>query len=259
MSASIASSLDKALALLFAFANPEDTRQIFTVSALAEQLNMDKAQVSRVLATFAKYGLVERLENRRGYQLGWSIVPLASRALTAQTMSAVYPELSRLSTELGETVTFSVRDNASSVCLASFKPDRRLFVAQSVGQMAPLIGSAVGYALLSRSQEPDVRALFDAAKARSSRLAGRWVDVRAGLRGVSESGVSVVRDEFGEQVTTVAAPIFDVGNYQGRVYGAIALSAPDDRFAEREAHVLERLAEVAEVANQAVAGREYVP
>lgn len=133
MSAPISSSLDKALALLFAFVSEDGSQRVFTVSSLAERLGMDKAQVSRTLATFAKYGLVERLEKRRGYQLGWAIVPLASRALTAQTMSTLYPELTRLSADLGEAVHFSVRDGASSVCLATFAPERRIFVQQQEG------------------------------------------------------------------------------------------------------------------------------
>jgi DNA-binding IclR family transcriptional regulator len=159
MASQIASSLDKALGLLFAFADPDLGARVLTVSALAERSGMDKAQVSRVLATFAKYGVVERLDHRRGYQLGWSVLSLASAALLAQTYSTVYPLLSQLSIDVRESVHFSVRDGASAVTVGAFEPDRRLAVRLRTGRAFPLLGSAVGHALLARSSDAEVASI----------------------------------------------------------------------------------------------------
>jgi IclR family transcriptional regulator, KDG regulon repressor len=254
MSSQIASSLDKSLALLFAFA--EGDEQVCTVSGLAEQQGMDKAQVSRVLATFAKYGLVERLEQRRGYQLGWSIVHLASRALHAQTMSTIYPALSQLSTDWDETVHFSIRDGAHSVALAAFEPDRRLYVSVQTGRPQPLIGSAVGYALLSRSEHEELRSVFDSSARRTRTEAGNFSVVRDEVARVREAGYSVVSNERDDLITTVAVPVLDVGNYRGRVYAAVGVSAPDDRVAGRRDELVERLVAVADAANSFLRGKE---
>jgi DNA-binding IclR family transcriptional regulator len=251
VSAPIASSLDKALSLLFAFAEPGSTKRVFTVSALAETLGMDKAQVSRALATFAKYGMVERLDGRNGYQLGWSLVPLASRSLTAQTMSALYPELSRLSVELGETVHFQVRDAATRVPLAAFVPNRTLYAAVHVGRAEPLLGSAVGHALLSRSDEPDVRALFD-AQGPASRT-GSWSKAIGAVRSAEADGYAVHVD--GDEVTTIAAAIHDIGNYHGRVYAAIAVSAPAFRFEAQRERILERIVDVSAMGSRYLEAR----
>ncbi|MFT4009716.1 MAG: IclR family transcriptional regulator [Nocardioidaceae bacterium] len=256
VSTQIASSLDKSLALLFAFADPDDDQQVFTVSGLAEQQGMDKAQVSRILATFAKYGLVERLEQRRGYQLGWSIVHLASRALTAQTMSSLYPVLTRLADEWEETVHFSVRDGAHAVALASFEPDRRLYVRVPVGRRDALVGSAVGYVLLSRSDDGEVRSVFDETSRRTRIEAGSWGEVRGLVEHVRAAGYSMVVNERDDQITTVAVPIHDVGNYRDRVYAAVAVSAPDERIGARRDELVERLLGVASEANAFLQGRE---
>ncbi|TGD87513.1 hypothetical protein BayCH28_14190 [Mycolicibacterium sp. CH28] len=256
MSSQIASSLDKALALLFAFAGSDRDQQVYTVSALAEAHGMDKAQVSRALATFAKYGLVERLEQRRGYQLGWSIVHLASRALHAQTMSSIYPALSQLAAEWDETVHFSIRDGAHSVVLAAFQPDRRLFVNVQTGRRDALIGSAVGYALLSRSTSEELHSVFHSGARRARDSTETWAGVRADAQRAASAGHSVLTNERNDLVTTIAVPVIDVGNYRDRVYAAIGVSAPDDRVRTRHAEMVERLVEVADAANGFLRSKE---
>jgi DNA-binding IclR family transcriptional regulator len=256
MSSQIASSLDKSLALLFAFAESNGQQQVFTVSGLADSLGMDKAQVSRVLATFAKYGLVERLEQRRGYQLGWSIVHLASRALHSQTMSSIYPALSQLATDWDETVHFSVRDGVHSVALAAFEPDRRLYVNVQTGRRDALMGSAVGYALLCRSEAEELRSVFDGSARRTRTEAGSWSAVRDEVQRVADVGYSVVTNEREDQITTIAVPVLDVGNYRDRVYAAIGVSAPDDRVGARRDELVSRLVAVADAANSFLRGKE---
>lgn len=255
MSTTTGSSLDRALTLLFAFADPESDAQIFTVSGLAAELGMDKAQVSRALATFARYGLVEKLDGRRGYQLGWSVVHLASRALVAQTMSSVYPVLSQLATEWEETVHFSVRDGSHAVALASFEPDRRLYVTVPTGRPEPLLGSATGYALLARSESDELRAIFDSTARRTRIEAGTWGEVRDRIAQVSEDGYSVVVNERDDQITTVAVPILDVGNYRDRVYAAIGVSAPDDRIGDRVDDLVAALVGIGTTANTFLEGK----
>lgn len=250
------SSLDKALAVLFTFADPQTDQRVFTVSGLAELHGMDKAQVSRTLATFTKYGLVERLDKRRGYQLGWSVVHLAGRALVAQTMSSIYPALSQLAVDLEETVHFSIRDGRASVALATFEPDRRLFVSVPIGRTTPLIGSAAGYALLSQSDIDDLRSLLQKSIRPGNRASDAWAILQDQVERVRVDGFSLVADERGEGITTAAVPIFDVGNYRGRVHAAIGLSAPDDRVGDRAPELIERLLQIASNANEYLRWRD---
>lgn len=256
MASQIASSLDKALGLLFSFADPDQGERVLTVSALAERSGMDKAQVSRVLATFAKYGVVERLDHRRGYQLGWSVLTLASRALLAQTFSAVYPLLSQLSIDVRESVHFSVRDGATAVTVGAFEPERRLAVRLRTGRPFPLLGSAVGQALLARSTDAEVASIVGDARDLPTRDVLPTLDeVRAELAGVREAGHALVRQELGEDITTIAVPIDDVGNYEGRVYAVVSASAPTERFDAIHDDVLERLTRIAADTNDFLSGR----
>jgi DNA-binding IclR family transcriptional regulator len=256
MASQIASSLDKALGLLFAFADPDSGERVLTVSALAERSGMDKAQVSRVLATFAKYGVVERLDHRRGYQLGWSVLTLASRALLAQTFSAVYPLLSQLSIDVRESVHFSVRDGASAVTVGAFEPDRRLAVRLRTGRPFPLLGSAVGQALLARSTDAEVASIVgDSRDADNREAVPTLVEAQSALATVRERGHALVRHELGEDITTIAVPINDVGNYEGRVYAVVSASAPTERFDAIHVDVLERLTRIAAETNDFLSGR----
>jgi DNA-binding IclR family transcriptional regulator len=258
MASQIASSLDKALGLLFAFTDPDLGARVLTVSALAERSGMDKAQVSRVLATFAKYGVVERLDHRRGYQLGWSVLTLASRALLAQTFSAVYPLLSQLSIDVRESVHFSVRDGATAVTVGAFEPERRLAVRLRTGRPFPLLGSAVGQALLARSTDAEVASIVGDARdlePHDAQALPSLDEVRSSLAGVRDAGHALVPHELGEDITTIAVPIDDVGNYEGRVYAVVSASAPSERFDAIHGQVLERLTGIAAETNDFLSGR----
>ena len=244
------SSLDKSLALLFAFAEPGSDQRVFTVSALAKSSGMDKAQVSRMLASFVEFGMVERLEGRAGYQLGWALVTLASRSLTAQTMSELYPELSRLSIELGETVHFRIRNGETSVALAAFEPNRALYVPVPEGRAEPLLGSAVGYAFLSRTEPAEVQALIDAAPTAARSRFGGVRAAQAAVAEAAEAGYSIVEDPDGEGVTTFAAPIYDIGNYHGRVYAVVAVSVPSSRLDGQQQRIVERILEVSHLGSR---------
>ncbi|WP_168929599.1 IclR family transcriptional regulator C-terminal domain-containing protein [Nocardioides sp. GY 10127] len=256
MSTAIASSLDKALSLLFAFADPEEDQRVLTVSGLAERSGMDKAQVSRSLATFAKYGLVERLGPRRGYQLGWAVVHMASRALLAQTISSTYPRLAQLAAEIEETVYISVRDGSQQRALAVFEPDRMLYVQIRTGRPEPLIGTASGYGLLVRSDEQEVRAVYDSIARRDRAQVGSWSTVWRQLREIAEQGYAVVTDPGGEHVTSAAVPIFDVGNYADRVYATVAVSAPEGRFEAQRELIIKGLQGIAGHANDFLQGQQ---
>lgn len=255
MASQIASSLDKALGLLFAFAEPDEGTRVLTVSSLAEKSGMDKAQVSRVLATFAKYGIVEKLDHRRGYQLGWAVLTLASRALLAQTFSTVYPLLTQLSVDVGESIHFSVRDGSSAVTVGAFEPERRLAVRLTPGRSFPLLGSAVGHALLARSSEAEVLSLVEEAAPTATGGAPTVAAVQSDLAGVRDTGHSLVRQELGEDIVSLAVPIDDVGNYEGRVYAVVSASAPSARFDAIQAEVLERLTAIAAETNAYLSGR----
>jgi DNA-binding IclR family transcriptional regulator len=248
-----ATSLEKSLNVLFAFADPESDQHVFTVSALADELGMDKAQVSRTLAVFAKFGLIERLESRRGYQLGWASLHLASRALLAQVVSSLYPALSMLSTDIGESAFFSVRDGVNAVTLASFEPERRLYAKSWNGRPFPLIGSAVGYALLAGGELGEIRSIHEHAVQQGTAGVPSWAHVERMVQEVIDQGSSTVHDEFQQGVSTVAVPVYDVGNYAGRVYSAISVSAPTYRFPEGERAIREGLGAVAATANELLA------
>lgn len=98
--------------------------------------------------------------------------------------------------------------------------------------------------------------LYDSVKPKVRSGIGGWRSVSAAVDAAALQGYSVVRNEQNEGITTIASPIHDVGNYRGRVYAAVGLSAPDERFAEQEQAIVDRVATVAASVNAALQGRE---
>ncbi|WP_028708919.1 IclR family transcriptional regulator [Propionicicella superfundia] len=239
MSGERVSSLDKALQLLFALRG--DHASARAVGDLARETALDKAQVSRYLQTFNKYGLVERLPGRQGYRLGWGLVLLSQHAFMAQVLQVVHPRIRRLSADVEESVFFSVRDGSQAVTLTSAEPERRLYARSWNGRPFSLIGSGVGYVLLAECTEDEVRAIWE-----TDGEAHSLDRVVTGVREAKQQGFSVVRNEFSEGVSAIAFPVRLGSAERSPLVGVVSVSAPSGRF-ERELTTIEgALRQVAE-------------
>jgi len=217
------SSLDKALNVLLTLR--DDGTSAHAVGDIARATNLDKAQVSRYLQTFSRYGLVERLPGRQGYRLGWGIVALSQQAFMSRVLTMVGSHIRALCRSLEESVFFSVREGDHAVTLTSAEPERRLYSRSWNGRPFSLVGSGVGYVLLAECRDEEVRQIWEADSGSHS-----WERVRSGVDQAREQGFVIVRDEFSEGISAAAFPLRFERNGQATLVGALSVSAPSERF-----------------------------
>jgi DNA-binding IclR family transcriptional regulator len=221
--------LSRGLAVLVALSAPEVTRDGLGVIALTEAVGGDKSQLSRVLATLAEQGFVERDPETLAYRLGWRVFAMATSVAEDRLLTLAPAVLRRLVAELGESAHLSVRQDVGVLTLLSESPSSTLHAPGRVGGLAPLATTSAGRVLVSDLTDDELAALglSDAADA---------------IAQARRDGFAIVREEFEPGLVAAAVPIRDAS---GRVIAALNVSAPGFRFERRLEEAAARLVAVA--------------
>jgi IclR family transcriptional regulator, KDG regulon repressor len=209
--------LSRGLAVLIALSAPDVARDGLGVVGLTMAVGGDKSQLSRVLATLAEQGFVERDPETLAYRLGWRVFAMATSVAEDRLLMLAPPILRRLVAELGESAHLSVRQGTGVLTLLSESPSSTLHAPGRVGGLAPLATTSAGRVLVSDLADDELAALGLAEAA----------DAIAQAR---SDGYAIVREEFEPGLVAAAVPIRDAS---GRVIAALNVSAPRFRFDAR--------------------------
>jgi IclR family transcriptional regulator, KDG regulon repressor len=209
--------LSRGLAVLIALSAPDVARDGLGVVQLTEAVGGDKSQLSRVLATLAEQGFVERDPETLAYRLGWRVFAMATSVAEDRLLTLAPAVLRRLVVELGESAHLSVRQGTGVLTLLSESPSSTLHAPGRVGGLAPLATTSAGRVLVSDLADDELAALGLAEAA----------DAIAQAR---SDGYAIVREEFEPGLVAAAVPIRDAS---GRVIAALNVSAPRFRFDDR--------------------------
>jgi IclR family KDG regulon transcriptional repressor len=230
--------LSRGLAVLIALSAPEAAREGLGVIALTEAVGGDKSQLSRVLATLADEGFVERDAETLAYRLGWRVFAMATSVAEDRLLVLAPAVLRRLVAELGESAHLSVRQGAHVLTLLSESPASTLHAPGRVGGLAPIATTSAGRVLVSDLAGDELELLGLAAAA----------DAIAQARA---DGYAIVREEFEPGVVAAAVPIRDAA---GRVVAALNVSAPRFRFEGRLDDAAALLVEVSDELSRELRG-----
>lgn len=213
-------TVDRALQLLLAF---DDDRNELTVAAMAVRLGIHRSSASRLAATLADRGFLERAPGGDAFRLGPALARLGPLALAGRGLVvASRPVMERLAEATGETVVLSVLEADAAVDVAQVDGRHRISTREWVGQRSPLHASSDGKILL---------AFGDAAPGRLDALTPRTISAAAALRdelaAVRERGWASVEGELEDGLNGVAAPVRD--GHQ-RCVAALSVSGPAYRL-----------------------------
>lgn len=235
-------TVDRALQLLLAF-DAGDEREL-TVAALAARLEIHRSSASRLAATLAQRGFLERAADGEAFRLGpalgrLGLIASGRRGLVAESRDA----MERLALRMGETIVLSVLDGRDCVDVAQASGPHLVGVRNWVGRRSPLHASSDGKVFLAFADA-------DVGRGRLRALTGRTISSRGALEDeiarVRARGWASVEGELEEGLNGVAAPVFDSG---GRCVAALSVSGPAYRLP------VERLAEAGP---QAQAGADEI-
>jgi DNA-binding IclR family transcriptional regulator len=209
------------------------------VTDLARQLDIHKTTASRLLATLALTGIVEREPATRRYRLGARLVSLAGAAVARlPVVSQARPELEHLAATAMETANLAILDGRHVVYVDQVVPADAVVMASWVGRRSPAHASSSGKVLLAFGDDAVREAVL--ASPLEELTAQTITDpqrLRVVLDETRKRGYAAGVGELEDGLVTVAAPVV-VGQ---RAVGAISLSGPSFRIPPRDQPHLGRL------------------
>jgi IclR family transcriptional regulator, KDG regulon repressor len=214
-------SLARGLTVLQLMAEAE---QGVSVTALAAQLGVNKATVSRMLHTLMNHGFVEKAPDGRQFQLGPTLVRLSRAVIDRLKLREVAkPYLKQLVEFTGECAHLAIYAQGQALYIDQVESDASLRVNADVGHMAPLHCTALGKVLLAFGGYPFPEEL----EKRTAFTCDSAGQLQKELSNIRQQGFAVDNEEYDSGVRCIAVPIFD---YKGEAAGAIGISGPAARL-----------------------------
>ena len=206
-------SVENALLLLEALAE-EDCK--CSLAQLSERLDMTKASLFRLMATFENHGYVERGQRTGEYQLGMAAFEISQKLLSKMTLlNKARPIMSQLVRQCDETAYLVIQRDQDVLFLEMADNNQKVKVVPLTGQRFPLASCASGKICLAFNREND-------ALPSSPELEEELDRCRSRSFCVDHNGV-------GEGSSCIAVPIFTAGE---ALAGCLALVAPSFRVTE---------------------------
>jgi IclR family transcriptional regulator, acetate operon repressor len=199
------------------------------VSELGRKLDVHKATASRLLATLAERGLVERDPFSERYRLGFGLIRLAGAAMTSlDLVRSGRPILEELAERTRETVNIGVVSGDGVVYVDQVAGSRAIVSVNWVGQRTPLHCTSNGKVLLAFMAEAERdRILARPLERKTPRTIVDPAALRDELEGIRRRGYAQTVEELEEGLNAVAAPVRQA---DGRVTAALSVSGPAFRM-----------------------------
>jgi DNA-binding IclR family transcriptional regulator len=198
------------------------------VTDLGRGLGVHKATASRLAATLAAGGLIERDPVTDRYRLGFGLIRLVGAAMASiDLVRTAHPVLEELADRTRETVNIGVLSGDGVVYLDQVSSAHLVATTNWVGRRTPLHCSSSGKVFLAHMPEAERQRILDRPLEAVTRHT--VTDPERLLRQLKEirvRGYATIQDELEEGLNAVAAPI---RQSNGEVAAALSVSGPSFR------------------------------
>lgn len=214
------------------------------VTEIANQIDINKSSVYRILSTLVQYGYVEQDEETGRYKLGYKFLEISSRLLDSIDLRGeARPFLQELETETNEAIHLVVYDQAEVVYIEKLEGNETLRMHSKVGKRAPMHCTSVGKAILANLPIETVLTIIEqkGMPVHTAHTITTIADLLHELQMVREKGYALDLEENENGITCIAAPIF---NHTGKVMAAVSISGPtlrmtDDRLDQLKSRMIQ--------------------
>ena len=237
-------SYEKVLKILLAFT--PDNQPMRTIE-ISKKLGINNATVNRILITLKNEFFLVQDEKTRHYRLGPSAALLGrsvKQSLKGRLTSMSKPFVDMLRDKVKETVHLEVLQHNRIYLSYSAKADRQLTVTPSVGDRMAINANAGAKAIMAFSSEKIVNhQLSGTLPIFTKETITDPEKIRNEYKQIRKTGFAFDRGEFDDDVSAVAAPVF---NHEKQPVAAVVIITPSFRMEGHiESGVLELLEDTA--------------
>jgi DNA-binding IclR family transcriptional regulator len=196
------------------------------VLELSTELDIHKADVSRILSTLEEMGYVTQDPISSQYTVSFQFIAMALRSQERMRIEEIVrPVLCDLVQEIGESVQFAVEQNRQLIYIDRVDGIKPLRVASMLGRTAPLHATAAGKTWLASLSDEEVAALMEerGMEAVTEHTITDLGGLLTELSRVREQGYAVSREEVNPSVFGLSVPVVD---HNQRVRAAVVATIP---------------------------------
>ncbi|MEU3340316.1 IclR family transcriptional regulator [Streptomyces sp. NPDC002144] len=202
------------------------------ISALARMLGIPKATVHRILRTLGEAGWLapQGAPGEQRWILTARALAVGARVMTQDDVrERARPMLEELGRQTDENIHLSVPDGDSLILIDKVPSSRPVQTVAQVGERAPMVLTASGWAYLSRLPVPELLARIPPVVdlATGTRLAR--TDLLAELETVAQRGFAINPGRWRPDVSAIGSAIND---REGRPVAALSISLPSYRLTD---------------------------
>lgn len=199
------------------------------VSELGRRLDVHKATASRLVATLAERGMVERDPLTEKFRLGFGLIRLAGAAMASMDLvRSARPILEDLADRTRETVNLGVLSGDAVVYIDQVTGTRSIVAVSWVGRRTPLHATSNGKMLLASLDDRERDRLLAGPLDRTTPATiTDPAKLRVQLGEFRSRGYATTMEELEEGLNAVAAPI---RRADGEVVAALSVSGPAFRM-----------------------------
>jgi DNA-binding IclR family transcriptional regulator len=215
-------SLRSALRVMMAFC---EEQQDFGVGELAERCKLSKSQVSKVLSTFAEFGLLTQNNESRRYQVGSRLYALGSRYLNFNSLCrGAMPVMRDLVESTGHSARLSVLDGDRVLYLLGIEGPLFMDTGWRAGTWLPVHATSSGRVLLATMDPERARRLRQQQiPVFTDRTITDFEEIEKRVELARQEGYSVQRGETAPGLGVISAPVYGRG---GQPLGTLGLAFP---------------------------------
>lgn len=203
-----------------------------SITELAQQLELDKSTVSRLVQTLVQHEYAQPDPGTRRYMLGKKITHMSWQLLNRMPIrDQAKPFLVNLMQSTGECAHTAVYSQKQALVIDDVEASASLRVVGGIGRLIPLHCTAVGKCLLAFSGVPMP---LDMPR-RTQRTLTTAADLLAHLEDIRRLGYSLDDEENDYGVRCIAAPVYDPS---GQAIACIGISGPTVRMTDDRLNTL---------------------
>lgn len=210
------------------------------VTEIANNIDINKSSVYRILSTLVQYGYVEQDEETGRYKLGYKFLEISSKLLESIDLRGeARPFLQELESETNEVIHLVVYDQGEVVYIEKLEGNETLRMHSKVGKRAPMHCTSVGKAILAQLPDNVIEGIIE-RKGMPVHTIHTITDkevLMKELEQVRVRGYALDLEENEIGITCIAVPIFD---HTGNVVSAVSISGPTLRMTEERLEQLHK-------------------
>ncbi|WP_246943120.1 IclR family transcriptional regulator [Bacillus pinisoli] len=200
------------------------------VTEIANQIDINKSSVYRILSTLVQYGYVEQDVETGRYKLGYKFLEVSSRLLESIDLRAeARPYLQELEQETNEVIHLVVYDQGEVVYIEKLEGTETLRMHSKVGKRAPMHCTSVGKAILANLPSSVVLDIVErkGLPMHTNKTITEKEAFLMELNNVKKLGYALDLEENEPGISCIAVPIFD---HLERAIAAVSISGPTIRM-----------------------------